>query len=243
MRRSFDPVEVNAILNDPEVFKWIKLTEEKIDATDLVFELRNHFLIAQGGVLAFIFQEPGVYEVHNNFLKECRGRNAFKETLAALKWMFTRTDCMILQTKVPSFNKGAGLLARAVGGVKDFERKGAWDGADVSYWTLKYEDWLKKTPQLMTDGALFHRLLDDERARLGAAPDKHPDEDCHDLHVGACVETIRYQPEKAVTLYNRWAKFAGYEPISLVSKDPLIIDIASAILLIENNTFRIMKCR
>ena len=241
MRRSFDPVEVNAILNDPEVFKWIKLTEEKIDATDLVFELRNHFLIAHGGVLAFIFQEPGVYEVHNNFLKEHRGRNAFKETFAAIKWMFTRTDCMILHTKVPAFNKAAGLLALAVGGVKDFVRCGVWNGSDVSYWSLKYADWLKKTPSLIESGRTFHKDLDVQLLDHGVT-DNHPDEDCHDLYVGACIETIRYQPEKAVTLYNRFARFAGYEPISLVSKDPLIIDIRSAILLVEDN-FRILKCR
>jgi hypothetical protein len=155
---------------------------------------------------------------------------------------------MILHTKVPEFNRAAEVMARAVGGVCDFERKDVWptdEGAvDISYWSLKYEDWLKKTPSLMESGRAFHKHLDDERKRLGAPDDSHPDEDCHDLYVGACVETIKGgQPEKAVILYNRWARFAGYAPISLISKDPLIVDIASSTLLVENQTFRILKCR
>jgi hypothetical protein len=249
MRRTFDPVEVNAILNDPEVFKWIKLPGlEKIDATDLIFELRNYFLITNGGVIAFIYQEPGVYEAHNNFLKPFRGRNAFKESIEAVRWMFTHTDCMILHTKVPEFNKGAEIMARAVGGTCDFERKGTWPTdngpVDVSYWSLKYEDWLKKTPSLMNAGREFHKHLDAERDRMGAPDDSHPDEDCHDLYVGACVETIKGgQPEKAVILYNRFARFSGYEPISLFSKEPLIVDIASSLLLVEDQSFRILKCR
>lgn len=248
MRRSLDPAEINAIFNDPEVFRWIKLPGlEKIDATDLVFELRNYFLIANGGCLAFIYQEPGVYEVHNNFLKEFRGRNALRESMAAIYWMFTHTDCMTLLTKVPEFNKGAEVMSRAVGGTKDFERKNTWptdDGSvDVSYWSLKYEEWVKRTPSLMGVGREFHDSLEVQLARHGVT-ENHPDEDCHDLYVGACVETIRGgQPDKAVALYNRWAKFAGYETISLVSRDPIIIDISSAILLLEDKTFRIMKCR
>jgi hypothetical protein len=162
--------------------------------------------------------------------------------------MFTHTDCMILQTRVPAFNKGAAVMARAVGGTLDFERKGAWatdsGPVDVSYWSLKYEDWLKKTPSLMDAGREFHKLLDAERERVGAPDDSHPDEDCHDLYVGACVEMIRGgQPEKAIILYNRWARFAGYEPVSIASRDPLIIDIKSAALLVEDGTFRMHKCR
>src|SRR6201996_6180162 len=172
IRRTFDPAEVNAVLNDPEVFRWIKLPGiENVDATELVFELRNYCLIANGGVLIFVCQEPGVYEVHNNFLEAHRGLNAVKGTLAALRWVFTHTDAMIIQTRVPEFNKGAENMARHVGGVKDFERPAAWPtdngSCAVSYWSLSYENWLKRTSSLMVLGREFHQKLDAEFDRLG----------------------------------------------------------------------------
>lgn len=249
IRRTFDPSEVNAILNDPEVFKWIKLPGiDKIDVSDLIFELRNYFLIANGGCLVFSQQEPGVYEVHTNFLSDHRGSNAIRQSLAAYRWMFTHTDCMILQTKVPAFNKAADMFCKIVGASKDFERKGTWpseDGPmDMSYWSLKYEDWLRKTPSLMRSGREFHDRLDAERLRRGVTEKNHPDEDCHDLYVGACAEMIYGgHPEKAVTLYNRWARFSGYGLISMPSRNPLMIDIASSILLIEDRTFTVIKCQ
>jgi hypothetical protein len=74
--------------------------------------------------------------------------------------------------------------------------------------------------------------------------ENHPQDDAHDRYVGACVETIYGgQPEKAVILYNRWARFAGYQPIALVSKSPLLIDIGTAILQVINESFQVVQCR
>jgi hypothetical protein len=249
IRRTFDPLEVNAILNDPEVFKWIKLPGiDKIDISEQILELRNHFLIVRGGCVVFSQQEPGVYEVHTNFLADYRGSNAIRQSLAAYRWMFTRTDCMILQTKVPASNRAAEMFCRVVGATRDFERKAVWpsdDGpVDISYWTLSYEDWIRKTPSLMKSGKEFHERFDQERARFGLTEENHPDEDCHDRYVGACAEMIYGgQPEKAVALYNRWARFAGYGLISVLSRNPLIIDISSAALLIEDRNFTVIKCQ
>ncbi len=249
IRRTFDPVEVNAILNDPEVFKWIKTPALKtVDISDLVLNFHNIFLMVQGGCIIFFHQEPGVYEVHTNFLADWRGSNAVRQSVAAYRWMFTRTDCMILQTKVPAFNKAAELFCRIVGATKDFERKAVWPTesgpVDMSYWTLKYEDWVRKAFSLMKVGKEFHDHLDIELARHGTKQESHPDEDCHDLHVGACVEMIYGgQPEKAVILYNRWARFAGYAPITIESLKPLMINIASAILHIEDRKFTVVKCQ
>lgn len=246
IRRTFNPVEVNEILNDPEVYKWIKIPSiKKLDIYDLIFDFRNVFLMAPGGCIIFFHQEPGIYEVHTNFLKDWRGSNAVRQSVAAYRWMFMQTDCMILQTKVPAFNKAAEMFCRIVGATKDFERKAIWPTengpVDMSYWTLKYEDWIRKAFSLMKVGREFHDRLDVELA--GTKQESHPDEDCHDLHVGSCVEMIYSgQPEKAVVLYNRWAKFAGYAPISIVSLKPLMIDIASSILQIEDRKFTVIKC-
>lgn len=250
IRRSFDGAEINPILNDPSVFDAIKLPgmEPDIDVAPIVSNPANVLLMAEGGGIIFVQAEPGIYEVHTSFLEKYRGSNAIRASLDAYRWMFTHTDCMILQTKVPAFNRGADKFCRIVGATRDFERKAVWltdkGPVDMSYWTLRYEDWLRKTPALMASGKAFHTKLEDEFARHGAENESHPDEDCHDLYVGVCVETIYAgQPEKAIVLYNRWARFAGYGLISLIAKAPMLIDIGSAILQVTNDHFKVIKIK
>lgn len=250
IRRSFDAADINPILNDPSVFEAIKLPGmvADLDVTSIVDNPLNVLLMAEGGGIIFAQAEPGIYEVHTSFLADHRGRYAIRASLEAYRWMFTHTDCMILQTRVPAFNLAAAKFCSIVGAAKDFERKGVWqtegDPADVSYWSLSYESWMRRTRDPIESGRAFHVRLDAEFTRHGAPHDKHPDEDCHDLHVGACVEMIYAgQPEKAVILYNRWARFAGYGLISLIAKAPLLIDIGSAILQVTNDSFKVIKCR
>lgn len=250
IRRSFDAAEINPILNDPSVFEAIKLPgmAPDIDVSGVLSNPANVLLMGEGGGIIFAQAEPGIYEVHTSFLEKHRGRNAISASLAAYRWMFTHTDCMILQTKVPSFNKAAEKFCRIVGATFEFQRKAVWltdhGAADMSYWSLKYEDWLRITPALMQSGKAFHERLDQECARHGVTEDIHPDEDCHDLYVGACAETIYAgQPEKAVVLYNRFARFSGYAPIAMVSKSPLLIDIGTAVLQVINDNFRVIQCR
>lgn len=250
IRRSFDAAEINVVLNDPSVFEAIKLPgmSPDIDVSAVLHNPANVLLMAEGGGIIFAQQEPGIYEVHTSFLEHHRGRNAIRASQEAYRWMFTHTDCMILQTKVPAFNKAADSFCRLVGAIKDFERRNVWltdaGPVDMSYWTLKYEDWIRKTPSLKESGKAFHHRLDEERDRLGFPDDSHPDEDCHDLYVGVCAETIYAgQPEKAVALYNRWAKFSGYGPITLVSRSPLLIDIGTSLLQVQNDNFKIIQCR
>lgn len=222
---------------------------DHLDVSALIADPRNVLLMGDGGGLLFIWHEPGVYEVHNNWLKAYRGRPALRATLAALRWMFTCTDCMVILTRVPAFNKPAERLAAFVGGTREFARKAVWptpDGLiDMSFWALRYDDWLRRTPDLINAGRAFHARLDEEFARHGKTPVRHPDEDCHDLCVGALGETIfGGQPEKAIVLYNRWARFAGYGLVSLVARNPVIVDIGDAVLQATGDgTFKVLKCR
>lgn len=250
IRRSFDAAEINCILNDPSVFEAIKLPGMKpeIDVSGILKDPRNVLLMGEGGGIIFAQVEPGIYDVHTAFLESYRGRNALKASLDAYRWMFCHTDCMVLQTKVPEFNKAAYRFCQIVGATKEFEREGVWlteNGAvGISYWALRYDDWVRKTPSLKASGKRFHDHLDAERLRHGEDDENHPQEDCHDLYVGVCAEMIYAgQPEKAVVLYNRWANFSGYGQISLVSKSPLLIDIGSAVLQVINDSFRVIKCR
>ena len=247
LARTFDPGEVNPILNHPKVLPLISVPGvETIDVTALITDPRNVFLMVRGGCIAFCIQEPGLYEVHTNFLPDHRGRNAVRASLAAYRWMFTHTDCVALQTKVPAFNKAAEWFCAIVGAVREFERKAVWPTTngmvDLSFWSLRYHDWVRKTPALSISGQAFHQRLEAERVRHGVSEPLHADEECHDRHVGACVEMMYGgQPEKAVTLYNRWAAFAGYGAISLVARSPLVIDIGDALLQVGDHDFKVIK--
>lgn len=254
LSRTFDPNDVNPILNHPSILPLITVPGvDTIDVTALITDPRNVFLlaphaseIAPCGCIAFCIQEPRLYEVHTNFLPEHRGRGALRASLAAYRWMFTHTDCMALQTRVPAFNKAAERFCMIVGATREFDRKAVWptkEGpVDMSFWSLRYPDWVRKTPSLNASGRTFHQRLEAERIRHGIQEPQHADEDCHDRYVGACVETIYGgQPEKAVALYNRWAAFAGYGAIALIARSPLVIDIGEALLQVGHDDFKVIK--
>jgi hypothetical protein len=251
VRRSFDASEINPILNDPSVWSMISIPGlDHVDVTEIVADPRNVLLMADGGGIIFAQFEPGIYEVHTNFIEGKRGRNAIRASLAAYRWMFMHTDCMTLLTRVPEFNKAAERFCQIVGATKEFERKAVWpttDGmADLSFWALRYDDWVRKTDELMNVGRAFHERLEQEYKRLGQIEPNHADDPAHDRHVGACVAMIYSgQPEKGIVLYNRWAKFAGYGPIQPIARDPFVIDIGNALLQVfpELQDFRVIKCR
>lgn len=222
--------------------------QESLDAAGLVADQRNVLLMVEGGGFILVWHEPAVYEIHSNFLKGYRGAYALQCCLAAVRWMFTHTDCMWLLTQVPKFNVAARRAAAFSGATLEFERNAAWPTNDgsvpVSYWSLRYDDWVRQTPGLADAGHWFHEHIEAEFVRHGVVRVAHPDEECHDRQAGACIEMIRGgQSEKAVILYNRWARFAGYHPIALVARDPLIIDIGDAVIQVTGDDFKALVCR
>jgi hypothetical protein len=259
--RSFDAADINPVFNHPTVFPNVSTPDlDRIDVTALVSDPRNVLRMAASGGVIFCQVEPGIYEVHTAFVKPERGskgsqiRNAASMSihgnicLNAYWWMFTHTDCMVLQTKIPAFNRAAIVFAPLLGWRLEFERKSAWptkDGmVDMSFFCLRYEEWVKKDKHVLETGRSFHRKLDEERARHGAEDEGHPDKECHDRYVGACAEMIYSgQPEKGVVLYNRWARFSGYGQIALISKDPLLVDIGDALLLVADRSFKAIRMK
>lgn len=249
--RSFDAAEINRIVNDPGVFPSVSLPGlDSLDLTSVVADHRNVVLMAQGGAILFgADTEPGIYEVHTNFLEKYRGAHAVAASRNAYRWMFTHTDCWLLTTKVPAFNRPAAMAARVVGFMPAFTRQAVWPtpkgNVDLKFYTLGYEDWIKSAAgELIASGREFHEQIEHELARHGVTARDHPDEDCHDLRAGACLETVYGgQPEKAIILYNRWARFAGYAQINLIARSPLVIDIGDALLHIQDKSFKVIKCR
>jgi len=67
----------------------------------------NVLLMTEGRRIISGNPSPESTMCNTSFLENYRGRHAIRASLAAYRWMFTHTDCMILQTRVPAFNKAA----------------------------------------------------------------------------------------------------------------------------------------
>lgn len=252
--RSTDPGPINAIINHPEVFKWVATCGQTpdLDTSTIIADPKNYLLMTEDRKGGFIFVElePAIYEIHTNFLPEARGRFAKQALIDAMWWMFTRTLCMEILTKVPANNRAAMVIAKQVGARLDFIREKAFqtvDGewVDVFYYALRYPDWVNENGiALQMRGHWFHETLERGLAVIGQSEPLHPEDPAHDRHVGAATEMILHgQVDKGVILYNRWGRFAGYAPISLISREPVVVDIVTAKLLVRGDGFEVMPCQ
>lgn len=253
IRRTFDPADINPIVNHESVFPLIALPGQiNADFTDFLADPRNVALITEGGAILFC-PDPdwgsGIYEVHTNFIDGFRGYYAIVAMLEAYRWMFTRTECLELQTKVPAFNRAADLVARRIKWRLESERKACWPHGeslcDLRFYRMTWRDWLAHHgAPLMAVGRAFHERLEAEYARHNFPHDPHPHDDEHDRQVGFAAESVHGgQPEKAVIIYNRWARFAGYGELSLRSRSPVLIDIGNALLEFHADSFKVVTCR
>lgn len=218
---SRDVAAFNAIANDPSVLPWVaQKGVAGLDLAPVLDDPRNVGFLYDGCCFVAHWLEPGLYEVHSMALPSARGPLVAEAARASIAHMFMATDAMELCTRVVRGNLAADALTRRMGFALRFEREGVWDGKGVRYFALPYADWLRRQDWLKLSGEWFHSALGDDKT--------HVDDSAHDLYVGACVEMVRAgQPDKAIALYNSWARFAGYEPIEIVSRSPLVIDIRS----------------
>jgi hypothetical protein len=251
VEREFTAERINPILNDPSVLPWVAMPgQTDLDLTALVSDKHNVLLMAkEGGGFFFHHLEAGVYEVHSFFLPLARGGTAIKAWYDAMEWMFLRTNCMELLTKVPIDNHAADKFAQRVGAILEFEREKAWPTKDglipVKYYAFRYPEWVRSAQGLEERGHWFHLRLEAEKVRMGSPSPVHDDDPAHDRHAGACVGMIfGGQVDKAIILYNRYAIFAGYGLIALRQREPLVVDIGEALLEIrKGETFEVISVR
>jgi hypothetical protein len=46
--------------------------------------------------------------------------------------------------------------------------------------------------------------------------------------------------DKGVILYNRWSRIAGYAPMGIVARSPLVLDIRDALLVLDLPDFCVL---
>src|SRR5271157_2022336 len=107
MNRSFDATTFNRQLNHPRVYPLIAPNGVGVlDLSTIVADESNYLLMNEEKTGSLLFHNIALatYELHTIFLPLGRGRRALHDMKASLRWMFTRTDCEQLYTKVPLFN-------------------------------------------------------------------------------------------------------------------------------------------
>lgn len=245
--REFSAERINSIVNDPDVRPWVG-GFGPLDLSATVANPANVLLMGQGGGLMFIQLEPGLYEVHTQFLPDARGQNALTAVLDALRWMFTRTDCVEVVTRVPDGNAAAAALVKRINGELQFHRPNVWQAptglVGVKYYSKTLASWVRDTDSLNEIGDWFHEKLAAVKVASGALAPIHEDDDAHDRYVGAAAEMIvNGQVVKGINFYNRWARFAGYASISVVATNPIVIDIQDALVAVRGSDFEVLLCR
>lgn len=246
--REYAAERINAVVNDPGVRPWVGAGSHRLDLTPVIANPANVLMMGQGGGLVFTQSEPGVYEVHTQFVPEARGAAALQAVHDALRWMFTRTDAVEIVTKVPDGNKAALGLVRSIRGEHLFSRPNVWPTdsgpVGVGYYSKTIMQWASHADGLAETGDWFHEKLEAAKTAQGASAPIHDDDDAHDRYVGAAAEMIMAgQIVKGVNFYNHWARFAGYGLISIIGQNPILLDIGDAVLAVRDDDFEVILCR
>lgn len=245
--REYSARVINHVVNDPAVRPWVGGVGY-LDLSGLVADEHNVLLMADGGGFVFVQQEPGVYEVHSQFLPGNRGENVVQAAKDAARYMFTRTDCVEIRSKVPEENVAAAAFARKMGWDLQFRRENAWQGPNgitaCSYYAKSITQWANGCAEIAATGHWFHEKLEAAKISGDAASPIHDDDEIHDRYVGATVEMMMAgQIDKALGFYQRWAAFAGYGPIAVIATNPIVIDIGDALLALRGDDFDVILVR
>lgn len=245
LAKEIQPEVLNAIVNSEDVFSHVAIKGQTVIDMACLLKGRNVALLAKEGdkpvgFFLFEFHYEGAYEVHTCFLKCGRGSIVLSAARMAIEFMFTKTDCEEVRTKCPDGNKPASALIGMMGFMRQFYRPACHpkvDGSVVGVWhySLPFSKWVMDADGLLESGEWFHEKIKHCGKQMGLTLADHEHDESHERYAGAALKMAASgRPSKAVHLYNRWARFSGYHPIKIVSKDPLKIDIRDCVVCLQN---------
>ena len=229
-----DYPQIEAICNDPSM--QASRAEGAPPFTASRIGASSFAVIGEEGCFLAMCIEPSRYMVHTSILPAYRGERAVAASQQALQVAFCQTDALELETMTPATAPHARLFARQMGFRYRFARERLWPAHgelhSVGFLSMSILDWAL-SGACQGEGEDFHARLHGE---FGVQA--HPADAAHDACVGAAVAMVRAgRAVKAVAVYNYWARAAGYRPISIVSHDPLRIDIHQCVLRVEGPDF------
>ena len=244
VRRTADATAFNVIANHPMVRPWIG-GDGAADLTAVVAEPSNIALLGEAGGFVCMNHGAGRYEVHSLFDPSRSGQAAIHAMRDAMAYMFTSTPCVELLTKVPVDNLAAKGLARLAGFTPQFESLSAWNAESqklTAFYSLPVEKWALLSRESKRMGAWFHAMLD--TIRTDEQHTAHPDDAVHDAMVGATIGMLQAGLVwKAVTYYNRWALWTGYETLVVESECPLVVSFDQLRIEIMQSHVEVLSCQ
>jgi len=115
IQRTFDAARINAVCNHPEVLPTLGLGAGPLDVTESIAEKRNIFLIGEHGGAMFHWSAPGVYDAHDFFLPEGRGKWAMVASRAMLDAIFDLYGARMVWAMTPVENRACRFFNRLLG--------------------------------------------------------------------------------------------------------------------------------
>lgn len=178
--RHTDARFLNEIANDPGVRPWLGNADlGTLDLSPIVADERNLVLLAEQGGFVCLFLMDGIYECHALFRRGTRPEEARAAADDGAAWMFCRTPCIEILTRIPDGHVATKRLAGEIGFRPLFggdHEMFAGTLRPVTVYRLGLDDWAGRT-------ALFYPSL--TRLMIEGGQDR-----------------------KALVWYNRWALMA-----------------------------------
>lgn len=240
MQRTFSAVLFNDVANRPHVRPTMGGSGE-IDLTHVI-NLPGNFAYTDG-LGGFFFQRlfDGYYEVHTIYDPNetfRRPKALVHGAKAVVERMFLETDAVELATKVLPHSEGASWLSDIVGFSESWTKEG------VSYRNLTLDAWARSCSTLEHRGRVFHEQLEAAKNAANSKLPTHHDDAVHDRMVGVAIAMVTAgNVAKGVDTYNKWAMFAGYAPVMMISAQPPVIDVVDAVVGFHNGEMEIALCR
>ena len=244
MRRTCKSEDLNRIANDPDVRPWLR-DDGPVDFSTTLDNIDNIALVSDAGGFVGFDHGAGRYEVHSLFSPSRPRQSAVHAMRDALAYMFTSTPCVELVTKVPTDNRAAHGLARLAGFEKRFNGTYSWSGdvkKEVGFYGLNLDTWVLRSRDALRLGQWFHGALETLKTATQSAA--HPEDGVHDHMVGATIAMLRSGLLwKAVSFYNQWASWAGYEAIDVLSEKPLVVEFDHMRIEIMSGRIEVLSCQ
>jgi hypothetical protein len=113
LERTFDPIEINALANDPDVRPYIG-GDGPLDLTGVVERPEHLFLVGEHGGFGLLWSAPSVMEVHTFITRDGRGPWAYE---AARDMIAQASDAGVwmLWTRIRSDMRNVIAFARRFG--------------------------------------------------------------------------------------------------------------------------------
>jgi len=139
---SHDADFLNRVVNHPSVKPYVSLGfKGDMDLSAIVADPANVFLANEWGGFLLVARPGYVYELHTQFLPEGRGKPAYEAGREGCAYMFTRTDCLRIDTYIQHGHRATERYARAVG----FKHWGSAEihGHPCYYYVLTLKEWAR----------------------------------------------------------------------------------------------------